>query len=47
MMTPADSSLQTVAVLPSVASGADFLFHQTGYSYLEVLKPLANNTTDT
>lgn len=47
IMTPADSSLETMDVLPSVLSGADSLLHRTSYSYLEVLKLLANNTSDT
>lgn len=44
-MTPADSSLETMDVLLSVLS--DSLLHRTSYSYLEVLKLLANNTSDT
>lgn len=34
-------------VLPSESSSAYSLFHQTSYSYLELLKPLANNPSDT
>lgn len=34
-------------LLPGDSASAYSLFHQTSYSYLELLKPLANNTSDT